>query len=226
MAKRTKNRRQTKCRRCGTCCLKGGPALHIEDQSLVSAGIIDKQDLYTLRKGEVVRNNDDTLAPLNHEIIKIKGAGEDTWACRFYDSSEKACRIYSRRPVECRALKCWDPGPLQQVMTLPYLQRTQFLEPGEALQKVIVAHEDRCAYQTMADAVKALNGPAATGAADRILDLLHYDQVVRTFVPEKLKLNRETMDFFFGRPMTTTIQMYGLKVRQEGNDFRLVPGKR
>ena len=192
---------------------------------MVTAGIIDKQDLYTLRKGEVVRNIDDTPAPLTHEIIKIKGVGEETWACRFYDSSEKACRIYAHRPVECRALKCWDPDPLRQVMTLPYLQRTHFIEPGEDIQKVIVAHEDRCAYETMANAVEALNGPGATGAADQILDLLHYDQVVRTFVPEKLKLNRETMDFFFGRPMTTTIQMYGLEVRQEGNDFRLVPEK-
>ena len=193
---------------------------------MVTAGIIDKRHLYTLRKGEVVRNIDDTLEPLNHEIIKIKGVGEDTWACRFYDSSEKTCRIYSHRPVECQALKCWDPDPLRQVMTLPYLQRTHFLKPGEDIQKIIVAHEDRCAYQTMANAVDALNGPAATGAAEQILDLLHYDHVVRTFVPEKLKLSPETMDFFFGRPMTTTIHMYGLDVRQEGDDFRLVPAKR
>ncbi len=199
---------------------------------MVTAEIIDKRHLYTLRKGEVVRNIDDTLAPLNHEIIKIKGVGEDIRdirdirACRFYDSSEKACRIYSHRPVECRALKCWDPDPLRQAMTLPYLQRTLFLEPGEDIQKVIVAHEGRCAYETMANAVEALNGPAATGAAEQILDLLHYDHLVRTFVPEKLKLSPETMDFFFGRPMTTTIHMYGLEVRQEGDDFRLVPAKR
>ena len=216
---------QTRCHRCGTCCLKGGPALHTDDFFLLREGIVDTGHLYTLRKGEIVRNTDNQLIPLHHEVIKIKGEGENTWACTFYDSKKKACRIYADRPLECRTLKCWDPGDLRQAMTRPYIQRKDLLDEEGELHRVIIAHEKRCAYQMMENAIRALQGPQPHKAVDQILSALHYDHVVRSLIPEKLKLNPDTMDFFFGRPLTTTIRMYNLEVRQEGGDFRLVPAK-
>mgnify|MGYP006303270919 CR=1 FL=1 len=215
-------RKQTVCRRCGTCCLKGGPALHTEDLPLLTGKIITPRHLYTVRTGEIVRNIDDRLMPLEQEIVKIKGDGEETWACTFYDSNKQACRIYAHRPVECRALQCWDPGPLRRAMALPYIHRSMLLGREDELFKVLIAHEQRCAYPIMEKAVRALEGRTAHQAVEHILDILHYDHVVRTVVPKRLTLDPDTVDFFFGRPMRKTLRMYGLTVRQEGDNFRLV----
>ena len=219
------NERQTECHRCGTCCMKGGPALHGEDLPLLTEGIIDTSHVYTLREGEIVRNTDDRLMRLEQEIIKIKGDGQNTWACLFYDSHAQACRIYTRRPVECRSLQCWDPGPLYEAMKLPYIRRTRLLEPEDEIRKIITAHEARCAYSSMEKAVQALGGDTPDRAVHRILDMLHYDHVVRTVVPEKLNIAPDMLDFLFGRPMCETIQMYGFQVLREGDGFRLVPLK-
>lgn len=65
---------QTGCRRCGTCCEKGGPSLHLADKPLVVDGQIPARCLFTLRKGERVRDNvAGTLVPLEREIVKIRG---------------------------------------------------------------------------------------------------------------------------------------------------------
>jgi hypothetical protein len=42
----------TACRRCGTCCRKGGPALHREDRHLVVDGLIPA-DVYFDAESEV-----------------------------------------------------------------------------------------------------------------------------------------------------------------------------
>ena len=45
------------CRRCGTCCEKGGPALHGEDRPLVDRGQVPARCLFTIRAGEPVRDD-------------------------------------------------------------------------------------------------------------------------------------------------------------------------
>jgi Fe-S-cluster containining protein len=202
--------------------MKGGPTLHEDDFSLFAKGVLEETHVYTLRKGEVVRNLDDTLMVLEREMIKIKGVGED-WVCIFFDDDEKACKIYEDRPLECRALKCWDPRDLIEVMARPCLQRTNLIGPGDSVLKIIEAHEQRCAYETLESAVKGLQKPGSDKAVEKILDLLQYDHSMRPVLTEKLKLDPDAMDFFFGRPLTTTIRMFGLRVKQEGENFILMP---
>lgn len=213
---------RTHCIRCGTCCMKGGPTLHEDDVSLFTKGALKETHVYTLRKGEVVRHLDDTLMVLEREMVKIKGIGE-AWVCIFFDDDEKACRIYEDRPVECRALKCWDPRDLIEVMTRPSLQRTHLIDPGDGIRKIIEAHEERCAYETLELAAKGLRKPGSDKAVKKILDLLQYDHHMRPVLIEKLKLDPAAMDFLFGRPLTATIRMFGLRVKQEGGDFILTP---
>ena len=215
---------RTHCIRCGTCCMKGGPTLHEEDGILFAKGILERSHVYTLRKGEVVRNIDDTLVVLEQEIIKIKGQAE-AWTCMFYDDDQGACRIYDHRPLECRALQCWDLSGLKEVMARPCLQRKDLIKSGDGILKIIGAHEQRCAYETLESAVRRLQGPDSDKTAEKILDLLQYDHYMRPFLAEKLKVDRNEMDFFFGRPLTTTIRMFGLCVKQEGDTFLLVPMK-
>jgi Fe-S-cluster containining protein len=213
---------RTHCIRCGTCCMKGGPTLHEVDTTLFEEEIVKKNNLYTLRKGEVVRNTDDTLMALEQEMIKIKGRGE-AWTCMFYDEDQKECRIYDQRPIECRALKCWDLRKLNEAMAKPRLQRKHLINPDDGILKIIGVHEQRCSYEILEASVQGLRGPDADKAVEKILDLLRYDEYTRLFLIEKLNLDPNAMDFFFGRPLTTTIRMFGLCVKQEGGTFLLAP---
>ena len=215
---------RTHCIRCGTCCMKGGPTLHEEDAILFEKGILGKCHVYTLRKGEVVRNIDNALMVLEQEIIKIKGKDE-SWTCMFFDDEKKACSIYKHRPIECRALKCWDLSGFKEVMARPCLRRMDLIRPDDGLITTIGAHEQRCAYETLELAVRGLQGPDSGKAVDKILDLLQYDYYLRSLLTEKLKLALNELDFFFGRPLTTTIRMFGLCVKQEGDTFFLEPIK-
>lgn len=202
--------------------MKGGPTLHKDDTILFTTGVLDKTHVYALRKGEVVRNIDDTLMVLDREMIKIKGCGE-AWSCMFFDDDDKACRIYEDRPVECRALQCWAPQGLIEVMARPCLQRKDLINPDDGILKIIEAHEQRCAYETLDSAVKRLQELGSEKAAQEILDVLKYDHYLRPFLSEKINLDPNAMDFFLGRPLTTTIRMFGLCVKQEGDDYLLVP---
>jgi Fe-S-cluster containining protein len=200
--------------------MKGGPTLHEEDAVLFTKELLDKTHVYTLRKGEVVRNIDDTLMVLEREMIKIKGQGE-SWSCMFYDDDDNACKIYHDRPVECRALECWDLRGLKEVMARPYLQRADLINPDDGILKIITAHEEKCSYATLDSAVKELQGPDSARAVEEIIDLLQYDDYLRPFLAEKLKMDPRVMDFFFGRPMRSTIRMHGLCVKQEGDNLLL-----
>ncbi len=213
---------RTHCIRCGTCCMKGGPSLHLDDTPLFADAILKIAHVYTLRKGETVRNIDDALMTLEHEIIKIKGQGE-TWTCMFYDDDQSGCKIYEHRPIECRALKCWDVREFKGVMARPYLQRRDLLNPGDGILKIIDAHEQRCAYDTLHSAAQELCRPDSEKAAEKTLDLLKYDNHMRPLLADKLNMTPSDMDFFFGRPLTTTIRMFGLCVEQEGDTFMLKP---
>jgi Fe-S-cluster containining protein len=214
--------RRTHCVRCGTCCMKGGPTLHTDDAALFEKGVLKRNELYTLRRGEVVRNIDETLMTLEQEMIKIKGQ-DKAWTCVFYDDDQKGCRIYEHRPMECRALKCWDLRELNEVMGMPRLQRKHLIHSDDGILKIIGAHERRCSYAILEASVKGLQEPDAEEGVEKILDLLHYDDHMRLVLIEKLGLNPGAMDFFFGRPLATTIRMFGLCVKQEGNTSVLVP---
>ncbi len=213
---------RTHCIRCGTCCMKGGPTLHGEDATLFAKGILERSHVYTLRKGEVVRDIDDTLIVLEQEIVKIKGQSE-VWTCLFYEGDQGECRIYDHRPIECRALKCWDLREFREVMARPRLQRRDLINADHDVFKIIGAHEQRCAYETLESAVKGLQGPDPEKAVEMILDLLQYDHYMRPLLTEKLNMPPETLDFCFGRALTTTIRMFGLCVTQEGDSFVLRP---
>jgi Fe-S-cluster containining protein len=204
--------------------MKGGPTLHEDDATLFVKGVLEKIHVYTLRKGEVIRNIDDSLMILEGEMIKIKGEGE-TWSCILFDVNEKACKIYQDRPAECRALKSWDPLDLIEVMAMPRLQRTNLINQDDEILKVIEAHEQRCAYETLEAAVKGLQKPCSDKAVEKILELLQYDHYVRPFLTEKLDLDPNAMDFLFGRPLATTIRRFGLCVKEEGEGFTLVPAQ-
>lgn len=208
------------CRQCGTCCKKGGPAFHKEDQHLIESGAIHTRFLYTIRQGEMVRDNvSGTLIPVDSDIIKIRGHGGTDWTCIFFDNENHLCTIYENRPMECRALKCWDISDIQSVYKFDRITRKDLIGGVKGLWDLVVDHQARCSYDDLGKQLK----PAKKGdldAARKILEIVKYDQKLRPLLVAQSGIDAEMLDFLFGRPLTETIHMFGFSTVEE--DGRLV----
>lgn len=202
------------CIRCGECCLKASPTLQVQDRPLLVNNQIKKENLYTIRRGELVRDNiTDGLVVTHTELIKIKERDGETRGCVFYDEAGKACTIYAHRPVQCSAFKCWDTDEFMKAYKGPKLMREQVVEDGVLL-GLIEEHERRCSYAVLEEHAREIESKGEE-VVERILDLLKFEYHLRPFICEKLGLNPDEMDFFFGRPLIKTITMFGLRVIRE-----------
>jgi Fe-S-cluster containining protein len=210
--------RRTHCVRCGECCLKSSPTLHVRDLDLVAGGSLPREVLYTVRKGELVRDNiHDRIVPAEQEMIKVR---EKEGGCIFYAGEERACSIYENRPSQCASLKCWDTGEFMELYRSPKLRRHDVIEDGVLL-GLIEEQDKRCSYATLYDHVCRI-AKDGEKAVEAILELMKFDFHIRPFLSQKLGLRLEEMDFFFGRPLTETIIMFSLKVaRQPDGGFLL-----
>ena len=212
--------RQTSCKQCGICCSKGGAALHRKDLLLVQQGLIPRQDLITIRKGEFAHNPiTDKVQVTKAEIVKLRGTGGE-WTCCYYDPDSKGCTIYENRPLACRTLKCWDPEESLALVETDLLSRLDILEGDESLQELVRKHESSCPLPDFALLVKALEKEQANVLAELELlvnaDLSFRNQAVES---SELVLNEEL--FLFGRPLFQVLQSFGLQVFQSGNCLRL-----
>jgi Fe-S-cluster containining protein len=215
----------TECIRCGTCCQKGGPSFHLEDKALVEKGVILAKHLYTIRAGELSYDNIQRhLIPATTDIIKIKGQ-KDSWTCFFLNIEKNQCRIYDHRPLECRALKCWDTREIEKIYAANRLTRQDLLSGIEGLWDLIKDHQARCSYEQLKRFVDALEGAAKDAALQGLLKIIAYDSEMRKLAVQKGSLDPEMTDFLFGRPFTETLKGYGFKVTKKEGAYRLVPVK-
>ena len=205
------------CMRCGECCSRVSPSLHSEDIDLFKEGILRYGDVYTLRKGEPVRNNiKGTLDTLSEELIKIKespGGGR----CLFYDEPGRQCRMYDRRPVQCRTQECWNPDALEQLWRRDKLSRRHFLKDDAELMDLIDIHEQRCSAGKLDGAIKEYWETGTTSALDPVVDMLGQDVIIRTFFIEKMGRGEDELDFLLGRPLSRIVEAYRLKVEKDEN---------
>jgi len=207
--------------RCGTCCRKGGPGIHQDDRALIERGDIPSQHLYTIRPGELVRDNvKGGLMPADADIIKIKGR-DDTWTCVFFDETEKSCTIYDSRPLECRALKCWDTRELEKIYAGRRLTRKDLISGVEGLWELIQDHEARCDYAEIRNLIKDLQSGDSRHARRRLAEIIRYDAEIRELVVAQGSLDPEMLDFLFGRPLIETLPDYGIQVRRQGRKIIL-----
>ncbi len=210
------------CIRCGVCCEKGGPTFHAEDQRLIDKGFIHTRHLYTIRKGEMVHDNVRSLVmPSTGEMIKIKGV-EGSWQCAFFQEEDKACRIYTHRPQECRVLKCWDPAELLAMYEKSRLRRKELLSGIAGLWDLVEAHEQQCSYAGLKMSLEDVGGSSEQTAIKAVLSMVRYDQEVRRLVVSQGGVAPDMTDFLFGRPLDKTIEQFGYGVRQRDSRFSLV----
>lgn len=201
------------CRRCGTCCLKGGPALHGVDLDLIRTGVIPLSCLYTIRPGEIVADNvcgGRTVA--DADIIKIKSQTAAA-ACIFFDVAGKSCRVYTDRPMECREMACWDTEAIRRVYACDRLDRRRIITEIPALTELVEIHESECGMAIighLADLRKSGDPRAAADIAERI----NYDADLRKRVAAQPG-GAELSDFLFGRPLYLTVPLhFGISVRR------------
>ena len=210
------------CTRCATCCRKGGPALHREDLVLFGSGVgLDLDGLVTLRAGEPALDQPrQRVVLLAAEVVKLK-TREGTETCAFLDERRLACRIYDRRPAECRALFCRDPKPLARMYETDRIARADLLPAGHPLLSLIVEHDRRCPPRRLIALLKSLaRGPDETAQAE-LAALLDYDASVRRLAVERAGLPGPVLDFLFGRPLSTVAAQCGARIREAGGRLAL-----
>ncbi|MDM8517440.1 YkgJ family cysteine cluster protein [Desulfobacterales bacterium HSG16] len=213
----------SQCRRCGTCCKKGGPALHVEDHFLVRDGKILAKDLFTIRKGEPSFDNiKRCLAPATTDIIKIRGVGEK-WTCVFFEENTNGCMIYSNRPVECRALKCWDTSKIEMIYQADRLTRKDLFSDIRELYDLIREHQNVCSYEKLEIATGKLDGKERENALYEIEKIIRFDHHLRSFAVEKGKIDHLMIDFLFGRSLLKTVAAFGISAEMKENRLIIKP---
>jgi Fe-S-cluster containining protein len=210
---------KAECIRCGECCTVGAPVLLRDDIPLFASGVLSHENTYTVREGEMVRSaRDNELYESAMELIKIRehrGGG----GCVFYEG-DQGCRIYDKRPVQCRAYACWSPEGMVTGLNDTALRRADLFAAADVLVQVIARHDERCAYERLRDALERAAGNDER-AVEEILDMLQYDTYARTFVYERFGFPAQGTDLLLGRPLTETIGAFGLEV-VKGHDGYLL----
>jgi Fe-S-cluster containining protein len=210
-----RDRNINQCKRCGTCCEKGGPSLHQEDRQMIDDGRIPARCLFTIRRGERVRDNvKGALVPLSEEVIKIKGCAGG-WTCLFYDPATRGCGIYDHRPLECRALNCRDTRRIEAVYETTRLTRQDLLSGVNGLWELIEDHEQRCSYEGLHARVGEGTHEGRLKQEKAIQEILRFDAHVRQLAVEKGGIDSRMLDFLFGRPLADTIKMFDINIHMQ-----------
>lgn len=199
--------------RCGTCCLKGGPALHEEDKDILLAGHIRPAQLITIRRGELAFSPlSGKLEPLQKELVKVAGKGKG-WSCFFYDTEKSFCTIYNHRPLECRLLKCWDTAELLSVIGKDTLVRTDILGRGDPVMKHVKMHETECSLPKVEALISVLlKNKKDPEALAKLSVLINEDLAIRSHAIAEFGFSLEAELFVFGRPLFKILNARGLQV--------------
>lgn len=213
------NETDERCQRCGTCCLKGGPALHTEDKALLMANHLGLAQLITVRRGErVIWPGVAKPAPTAVELVKLQGQ-EGEWRCLFYSMAANGCSIYANRPLECRILQCWAPDKLYEIAGQGTLIRTDLLHPDDPVREFIQLQEMKCPANRIEElAPQALPGSAALL---ELQELVRTDLIIRSQAMGRLGIAPELELFLFGRPYFILLAPFGIAAREMNDGLRL-----
>jgi len=206
---------QQSCRRCGACCVRGGPALHDPDIAVIHQGGVPLNSLYTIRPGERAYDNvSGGLFQVTRDIVKIKSA-EGSRACMYYDDGQKACLIYEARPLQCRLQACWDNNALEGLYASMLLSRRTILENARWLCEMMDAHEEYCHFQPIHELVDRREEGDPEASA-KLTEIVNYDAHFRDIAVSKGQVPADILDFLFGRPLARIIEdQFGIKVSRK-----------
>jgi Fe-S-cluster containining protein len=211
------------CRQCGTCCRKGGPAIHQEDKKLLENGHIPLRFLFTIRKDEPVYDNvQGCIISASSDIIRIKRV-EGSNTCVFFSSKNNNCTIYEKRPLECRILKCWNTREIEEIYNKGRLSRQELFAKTPHINHLIEYHENRCAYQIIKKLIHQVDQNKKENALKSIREILAFDNHFRLLTIEKSICKTDIMEFLFGFPLQNVLPRMGLKVLRKTDGYCLIP---
>lgn len=195
------------CKKCGTCCRKGGPALHKEDRQLISNGKILISNLVTIRAGEPVFSPlSGRVEPAELDILKL--SSPDSWSCLFLNQQTNHCDLYENRPLECRLLQCWNTAKIEAIIYKNNLNRWDLIDPNTPIFDFIKMHEAACNYAELAKS--ASKGPEIPSVRERIKEIIAKDLAIREKAVLKFNLSLPAEMFYFGRPMFKSLSFFGV----------------
>lgn len=214
--------RQDSCRQCGTCCRRGGPALHSADLALLQTGRLALTDLITVRKGEPAYSPlENRLVPAAGEVVKLKGR-PGSWTCCFFDEASSGCTIYDQRPLECRLLKCWDPAELLAAVHTDTVSRHQILPSDSPWLILIDRHEQAVPSAELAELTAALlRNERNEATVEQLTVLVRQDLELRERAIADPALSPALELFLLGRPLFTMLDGLGLKLVEQNNNISL-----
>jgi len=208
------------CACCGTCCRNGPPGLHLEDVKLYTDGVLDKARLLTLRRGEPVRDNvAGRVMDLPEEMVRLK-SDPDSGACIMLQG-ENHCLVYDRRPLQCRALKCWDTSELERIYSRNRAARTDLIPEESALAEIIREHERGCFLPDLRDAVESLRREGGGAAVKRIGEILRRDRWFRDYLRENTGAGEDVLQFLLGVPLEEILHRMGIAAEETESGLTL-----
>ena len=201
----------TTCRRCGRCCLAGGPALHRADLPLIGDGGIPLERLITIRRGELADNPAaGGVRATRVELVKIAGSGRD-WRCCYYDEAARGCRIYGHRPQACEVLQCWDTAAILALVETDVLSRLDIVAADDPLRPLIMSHERACPCPDLERLGRGIS-QLTEGERAVLQDLVARDLAFREQAVRRLGLSLGLELFAFGRPIFQLLQPLGVRI--------------
>lgn len=215
------------CRRCGTCCMQGGPALHGPDRELLQSGHLRPEDLITVRRGELA------LPPLGGEPEPVEGeflklAGKNgSWCCLFYDEESRGCSRYGHRPMACGLLDCTDPAPLLAIAGKDLLTRFDCIEADDPLLPLVHEYETLCPCPDLQAIREQLaRGDLPEARLTELEAVVARDLSFRGRVGNLFTLSLARELFSFGRPVFQLLQPLGLQAVNSPSGIRLTFSRR
>jgi Fe-S-cluster containining protein len=210
------------CKRCGTCCQQGGPALHGPDVELLQAGLLNLDDLITVRRGELAfQPLADRPEPVLNEFLKMKGQN-GTWCCAFYDQTTKGCLRYAHRPMACGLLDCTNTGPLLAIAGQNLLTRFDCITPDDPMLLLVHEHERLCPCPDLATINQDLNqGDNPANLLAELEAAVHSDLAFRSPVAADFQLSLDRELFYFGRPLFQLLVPLGVQAVNTPTGIRL-----
>lgn len=202
------------CQRCGTCCKKGGPSLHLEDRGLVETGRIPLSAVVTIRKGEFVHNGrTGRVHRTKEEFIRIQGKEKIGWECLYWDQPAHSCSIYPDRPIECRELACWDTAALEAIYEDPRLTRVELLKnaPSEWIELIRI-HEEHCSIDRLVGWLES-NPYVDILHMSCLEEMIALDAHYRSLTVERSRIHPDILPFLFGRPLPEVIRQVQAALR-------------
>ncbi len=204
---------KTSCNRCGSCCKQGGPALHTQDQDLISSGALRFDDLITVRKGEMAMQPlVDAPQPVIEEFLKLQGQGND-WRCRFYDHQAAGCAIYDHRPVACGLLDCTHPDELLAITGRDLLNRFDLIGDDDPLLPLVKLHEEHCPCPQLSELKDELKADKEKNL-EQLTRQVNLDLAIRSKAGNEFNLSVDRELFYFGRPLFQLVQPFGVTVTE------------